>query len=517
MSCVAMEVALILKICRVFSLLLIWIFIFPHSGFAAKKKACDPADIPEALVDSLYKNNSKTSREREKLRRMVQIHGPVDYTRVRELLAEEYTHQLPNRGVRDQGYAGDCWIEAQLNVVRHQAIVLNGYQNLVLSRSHLKFWSIFEHVNLYLEELIQSKRSTYKKSLEQVRTEIQEGGFFHWGAYLIKKYGVVPYEAMPDNAANLDSTEFMSRINHISKKHGMSIMQHRLRYKADAKSLRAFKEAALTEVWRVLVAEFGLPPREFDYRETQAYEISNVESDSGLLSRGHVQRIDPFVVHKMTPQAFRDEVLAFNPDDYVVLGHFPNLPLDKKINIKSSEIAPTSGNMVFANVSQQEMMQAVIDSILQGLPVWIGVDYSHNVDATHGVIDPHIILDEHIGPRRRDGVPELSRADLLRVDALPFNHAMVILGFDAPLAANSNPRRLTPKHVQRFLIENSHGAEANDHGYVHMSRDGFESNMFEIVVHKNLLSDKIKTILAGRAARISGDMIYEIKRVLGLP
>lgn len=482
-------------------LCLAWLAQFPFLYGNSAQLACKPSDIPPKLVDRLYQRHSKTDRVREMLRRKVQMGGPFDDVRIRELVSDEYTHRLPTRGVRDQAYAGDCWIMAMLNVVRHQTSLAAGLADMNLSRTYVKFWSVFEHSNRFLEELIASRYETVQGAHQIFSGGVKEGGFFEWGVYLVRKYGLVSYEAMPDNFASVNSGHLMDRVNQVAKRHGARILAAKRRY-AERPKLRKLKEAALTEIWRVLVSELGVPPREFDYRRTQIREAISVDEEELVVFRSQVRDIDPRVVRRVTPHTFAREEVAFDPTQYVVLGHFPNHPMNRKIRVTDHKIAAYASGLKFLNVPMEVMMQAAIDSILEVRPVWIGLDYSHGVDQWHGVIDPKIMIDDHIGPRTRNTAPPLSRADAIRANLSQLEHAVMIMGFDAPLMLNQNMRKVTPRHVKRFLLENTHGARANDNGFLHMSKEGFESNVFQVVVHKNLLPPGVRALLRTRAHRV---------------
>ena len=71
---------------------------------------------------------------------------------------------------------------------------------------------------------------------------------------------MVPQEVMPERFSSTDNASLMKTVSRLLRRYGLQ-----LREAAEA-DIPAVKEAALSDIYRLLVATLGTPPTEFDWR-----------------------------------------------------------------------------------------------------------------------------------------------------------------------------------------------------------------------------------------------------------
>ena len=199
----------------------------------------------------------------------------------------------------DQKRSGRCWMFAALNTFRIRTMRKFNLANYEFSQAYPLYWDKLEKANWFLENVIDTLDEPLDGRLMAflLADPVGDGGQWDMFAALVKKYGVVPKEAMPEtscssNTGDLDAylTRYLrSCARQMRAAHGDG---------ASIDELRDQKKQMMGNVQTLLNICLGQPPATFDVRLR--------DKDDKLVLSG-----------TYTPQEFFDEAVGVNIDDYV--------------------------------------------------------------------------------------------------------------------------------------------------------------------------------------------------------
>lgn len=100
----------------------------------------------------------------------------------------------------NQKSSGRCWIFAGLNVLREIVGKRCGIESFELSQNYVAFWDKYEKANYFYESILDTAdRDIDDRTVQFILSNgIQDGGQWDMLVNLIKKYGLVPKDAMPE-------------------------------------------------------------------------------------------------------------------------------------------------------------------------------------------------------------------------------------------------------------------------------------------------------------------------------
>ena len=157
--------------------------ITPETLFKIKQgyNSNDPATI--ALTNALTNNDVKkltVNRENE---------GKVD---------SYFKYKVKIKGITDQKSSGRCWMFTSLNVFRPAVMDKLHISSFEFSENYLYFYDILEKANLFLENTMATAAKPIDDRLVDwyFKSPIDDGGVWNSFVNLVKKYGLVPKEAM---------------------------------------------------------------------------------------------------------------------------------------------------------------------------------------------------------------------------------------------------------------------------------------------------------------------------------
>ena len=164
----------------------------------------------------------------------------------RDILREHneiYSHKIKTKGITNQKSSGRCWLFASLNLFRPVVIDKYKLDNFEFSQSYLAFWDKMEKANTFLEFVIEMRdRDTFDRDLTEIlRHPIGDGGYWSYTVELIKKYGAVPAEIMPETNSSGNTGE-MNSILERKLRAGAAAMRKMHVAGKPVKELRAEKE-----------------------------------------------------------------------------------------------------------------------------------------------------------------------------------------------------------------------------------------------------------------------------------
>ena len=201
----------------------------------------------------------------------------------------------------NQERSGRCWMFASLNTMRYRIIKKYNLKTFELSQAYPLFWDKLEKSNWFFENVLDTLDEPLDGRLVSylLADPIGDGGQWDMFKSLVKKYGVVPKEAMPETACSRNTREMDSYLTRYLRGAARRLREsHAAGVGAD--DLAAMKKEMMGDVYHLLVTCLGEPPASFDVRLR--------DKDGKLALSG-----------TFTPVAFFDEAVGMDVDDYVSL------------------------------------------------------------------------------------------------------------------------------------------------------------------------------------------------------
>jgi len=180
----------------------------------------------------------------------------------------------------------------------------------------------------------------------------------------------------------------------------------------------------------------------------------------------------------ITPLEFYEKYVGWSLGDYVSLINAPTAdkPYGKTYTVKMLGSVIEGRPVKYLNLPIEELKNASIAQMKEGLPVWFGCDVGQSSLRDGGILDMNALkADELFGTTFG-----MTKAERLDYGESLMTHAMVFEGVN--LDENGKPTR--------WRVENSWGDKAGKDGYYVMSDRWFDEFMYQVVVHKKYLSDE---------------------------
>lgn len=370
-----------------------------------------------------------------------------------------FTHVIKEPGsIANQQASGRCWLFAGLNTLRPAVIAKHKLKDFMLSQAYEQFYQKLEAANRSLELAISLREEPVHSHRWDtfLRHLITDGGNWNYVHALIRKYGAVPAEVMPDDYAAAHSDEMVALMGARLRKATAEI--HRAaRDGADLGELRELKVTALRDVYKILVLCLGKPPQTFPWRyETKDGKVSPLKT--------------------YTPQSFSREFLRSDLDRYVSFVNYPGKPMHAHLEWAWERNMADAPNMDAVNIEMEEMEAMVLKSIMADRPVWFGANSSAEGDVKKG-----LWLQDIVDTKDLFGIDfSMSKADTLAFDNGTPDHAMVFTGVDVQKGV-----------PVKWKVENSWGEEKGNKGWFTIDRQWFEKHVFEVIIDRRFVPRKL--------------------------
>ncbi|MFI5252491.1 MAG: aminopeptidase C [Bacteroidota bacterium] len=368
-----------------------------------------------------------------------------------------FSKRLKDQKITDQKSTGRCWMFSGLNIIRPVvSSKLNG-ADIELSQNYLYFYEKLEKANLFLDAIIKTKEKPYTdQTIEYLfKQNAQDGQNWLGFIALVKKYGVVPKDVMPETYSSSNS----GHVNYILalklKQAGVKI-----RHESSAEAIANIRTQALKDVYRILVINFGQPPKKFDWR----YEDKD-------------KKVSPLKTY--TPKEFYQEIVGDVLDDYYALYSIPTLAFNKKYEIDLDKTVNDQPNMTFVNCPLDMLKDLSKKSLLDSNAVWFGCDVGQQSSTENGLMTPRLY--DYQSLYGMDFT--LSREELFETYSSIPTHNMVFTGID-----------IVDGKVKKWLVENSWGENKGKKGYLYMLDDWFDNYVQVVVLNKKYIPKDILVI-----------------------
>lgn len=371
----------------------------------------------------------------------------------------QFTVDIPTMEVTNQKQSGRCWIFSGLNVLRELVGKKCNVEKFELSQNYVAFWDKFEKINYFLESVIDlaNRPADDRMNTYLFSTGVQDGGQWDMLVNLIKKYGLVPKSAMEETYQSSHTHDMNGLINTKLRQYAAALRRDFAAGK-DAAALQAEKQKMLSEMYSLLCACFGEPPKTFQFE--------------------YVDREKNYVVKRgLTPKQFYEEYVGCNLDDYVSVIHAPtkDKPYLRTFTVDYLNNVVGGRPIRHLNLELGQLKELILRQLTDREVVWFGSDVSWFGDRQTGVWDDGAFdygtaFDMDFSISKEDGLDYRQSA---------MNHAMVITG--VALDENGKPTK--------WKIENSWSDEKGEKGYYVMSDTWFDKYVYQAAVNCKYLNE----------------------------
>lgn len=377
-----------------------------------------------------------------------------------------------NLKATNQGRSGRCWIFAGMNTFRHFLIKAMNLENFEFSETYLFFWDKLERANTFLQWFIDNSQDNNSREVHYMLREYRgDGGYWEMFANLVNKYGLVPASAMPETYQSCDSDD-MNQIMDSKENAFVNWVSQTKRLDSSGRilnrgELEEEKIKLLHQLYDTLVKFLGQPPNDFTWFYT------HIDDDNEYVSSA--MKSDPVTFTQMVvPKP------EFDVKDFVSIGNYPNsrCQFNKIYEIRGTSNIHGGNCARFLNLPITQLKKYAKQSILTGIPVWFAGDVRRGFDLFHSALNLKVFNNDLLFGETKP----MTKGERLEVRDTAACHAMVLIGVNV----DENDE------TTEWQVENSWGyfdsEEPGADGYLSMTDDWFTECVFEIVIHKKLLS-----------------------------
>ena len=382
-----------------------------------------------------------------------------------------FSIRVKSKGITNQASSGRCWLFTGLNVMRAKAIAKYDLPEFEYSQIYTFFWDQLEKSNLFLQGVI----DTGDKPMDDQFVDwlfsrpLSDGGTFCGVADLVMKYGLVPKEAMPETYSSNHTSQMARLISLKLKEWGLQLRDAAAKgtKKAD---LEKSKTEMLGTVYRMLVLNLGVPPKEFDFVRRDA-EGNPVETEHH------------------TPQTFLEKYGDKNLlTNYVMLMNDPTREYYKTYEIDYDRHTYDGQNWVYLNLPIDEIKEIAIASLRDNTMMYFSCDVGKFQDSKRGLLDVNnydygSLLGVTFG---------MDKKQRIQTHASGSSHAMTLNAVDLDKDGKST----------KWMVENSWGADRGHKGYMIMTDEWFNEYMFRLVVETKYVPAKIQELFKQKPTKL---------------
>ena len=362
----------------------------------------------------------------------------------------------------DQQRSGRCWMFASLNTMRYRIIKKYGLKTFELSQTYPLFWDKLEKSNWFFENILDTLDEPLSGRLLAYLLEAPIGDGGQWDMFksLVKKYGVVPKEAMPETACSRNTSEMDSYLTRYLRGAAKRLRES---YAAGVgpEDLEEMKKEMMGDVYHLLVTCLGEPPASFEVRLRD-------KNDELALSG------------TFTPQEFFETAVDMNVDDFVSLISAPTVdkPFGHVYTVSRLGNVVEDGGVRYLNLPIERLKAAAIAQLRDDLPVWFGCDVGQSFIREEGIMDTASLDVDALFGFEVEGC--MDRAERLDYGESLMTHAMVLEGVN--LDADGRPTL--------WKVENSWGKDHGRNGFDTLSDPWFDEYVYQVVVDRKYLTEE---------------------------
>lgn len=379
-------------------------------------------------------------------------------------MRHEFSVEIKTGKITNQFISGRCWLFAGLNLLRQKIMNKYNIKNFELSQNYPMFFDKLEKANFFLENILDTlDEDKYSRIIMWLlKDPIQDGGQWDMFVNIVNKYGAVPKDVMPETFNTQDSRKMIGILT-LKLREQAAELRKLHSNKKDLSFIRKRKQKMLSEIYTLLTHFLGVPPKKFNF------EFRDKDK------KFH-QALD------LTPKSFYDKYLKIKLDDYVSLINVPteDRPFNKTYTIEYLGNVFEGNPILYVNTDLTTLKKVTMDQVKKEEPVWFGCDVEKMLDRKAGILDSSLYLYE-----QALGVPfRLGKGERVEYGESKLTHAMVFTGVN-----------LVRGKPNRWRVENSWGEDDGKKGYYVMSDKWFDDYVYQVVIHKKFLPEKIRNLI----------------------
>lgn len=383
-------------------------------------------------------------------------------------IVRKHTHKFSvetERGKRtSQNKSGRCWMFAALNTARVDVMKKLNLETFEFSENYSLFWDKFERTNFFLDAVIDTVEEPLdSRTVAFLLTDpLGDGGQWDMFKGILKKYGAVPKELMPETFSSSNTAELRTYLTGMLRFFTKQLRES-YQINKDKNELINMKKDMLYKVYNILVKALGTPPEkvQFEYRDKN--------------KKFHR-------MPTMTPQEFFEETVGWNLDDRVSVINAPtkDKPFNKTFTVKYLGNISEESPVKYLNLKIERLKEIAIESLKNGEPVWFGSDVGKSSERKLGIMDMNVYNHEMtLGYK-----PMWDKESRLDYYQSLLTHAMVLTGVNL----DDDGKPVT------WEVENSWGETPGKKGMFSMGDDWFSNYVYQIMIDKKYLTDSEKEI-----------------------
>lgn len=376
-----------------------------------------------------------------------------------------FSKEIKTSKVTSQNSSGRCWLFAGLNLFRHEIEKKLDIKEFELSQSYLMFYDKLEKANYFLESILDTlDLETSSRTINHLLTHIvEDGGQWDMFSNLVKKYGVIPKDVMPESFHSSNS-RMMNKLLIVKLREFACTLREKHLSNVSIEELRNLKIEMVQTIYDMLCKFLSKPIDTFDFEYT--------DKDGKY-----------HLTENMNSLQFLNEVVALNLDDYVSIINAPTVdkPFNRVYTVKYLGNVFEGEKIKYLNVNIDTMKQLTKKQLLDDEPTWFGCDVGQMSNSEDGVMSMGVYNFEL--PLNTPFA--MSKANRLDYAESVLTHAMVFTGVNIQ----------TDGTINRWKVENSWGDKRGKKGYFTMTDEWFDEYMYEVAIHKKHLSKDLLSIL----------------------
>lgn len=373
---------------------------------------------------------------------------------------KNFTIDLDNLPVLNQGASRRCWIYSGLEILRKHMIEQYNIEDFIFSSNYISFYDKLEKANFFIETMTELiNRDIDDREIEfMLRKGIRDGGYWQNFVNLINKYGIVPEYVFPDTYSSSNTKELNELLSKYLRKFTIEIRKNK-----NKNNINEIKEKTLQDVYNILCNCQGIPPNQFDFEfkdKNNKYKI----------------------IKNITPLEFFNTYIKIDFEQYHDIINYPspNKPFNKTYTVKHLYNVLGYKENLFLNLNYTRLEEMIIQQLKNGDIVYFSCDNGKYMNNEKGLWNDKQYDYENLFQIDLS----FEKGEMLDSRECYFGHTMVITGIE-----------LEDNRIKRFKIKNSWGKSETNSGYWIATPSWMKKYLYQIVIKEDyMLKDEIELL-----------------------